>query len=300
MSEIINITNLNFHYGNFKVLDDLNLSVKENSIFGFLGPNGAGKTTTIKILLGLLSTPKNKVSLFHKNLKTDRIEILSKVGSLVENPSIYNHLTAIENLKILTTMLHLKSSMIDEVLKIVGLDYIANKKAGKFSTGMKQRLGIAKALISDPQLIILDEPTIGLDPKGIIEIRELLLTLNKEYGKTIFLSSHNLSEVDKICDEIGIIDNGHILFRGTKDDLNSYNKTSLIIKADNIKEVCYVLSNTKIECKITEDNSVKTPFISDIITSFLIRTLVENDIQIYSVEKEEITLEELFINIISS
>jgi ABC-2 type transport system ATP-binding protein len=300
MDKIIEVKKLSYHYGNFKVLDNIDLLVHTNSIFGFLGPNGAGKTTTIKILLGLLSTPKNNVFLFNKEIRSNRIEILSKTGSLVESPSLYHHLTASENLHVLVTLLNLKKSKIDEVLETVGLRNVANKKAGKFSTGMKQRLGIAKAMLTDPDLIILDEPTTGLDPNGIIEIRNLLKLLKNDFGKTIFLSSHQLSEVEKICTHVGIINEGKILFQGSKDALNELNSTSLKIDVSNQAKFLEMLKKQQIEFSTTANNKFIIPFESDTATSKFIHDLVNEDIGIYSVEKTESTLEDLFIKIINN
>lgn len=299
MDKIIEVKDLSYHYGNFKVLDNINLLVNTNSIFGFLGPNGAGKTTTIKVLLGLLSTAKNKVFLFNKEIKENRIEILSKIGSLVESPSLYHHLTASENLNILVTLLNLKKSKIDEVLEIVGLNKVSDKKAGQFSTGMKQRLGIAKALLTDPELIILDEPTTGLDPNGIIEIRKLLQELISDFGKTVFLSSHQLSEVEKICTHVGIINQGKILFQGSKAALNKLNNTMLKIDVSNPNKLIEKLNYKQIEYSITKNNNFLLPFSSDTETSHLIHDLVNDNIGIFSVEKTESTLEDLFIKIIN-
>jgi ABC-2 type transport system ATP-binding protein len=300
MDKIIEVKDLSYQYGNFKVLDNINLLVNTNSIFGFLGPNGAGKTTTIKILLGLLATVKNKVFLFNKEVRSNRIEILSKTGSLVESPSLYHHLTATENLHILVTLLNLKKSKIDEVLEIVGLSDVAGKKAGKFSTGMKQRLGIAKALLTDPELIILDEPTTGLDPSGIIEIRKLLKVLKNDFGKTIFLSSHQLSEVEKICTHVGIINQGKILFQGSKDALNKLNNTMLRIHVSDPNKLAEKLKDQQIKFSTTKNNNFLLPYSSDTATSKLIHDLVNDDIGIFSVEKTESTLEDLFIKIINN
>jgi len=299
MDKIIEVNDLSYQYGNFKVLDNINLLVNTNSIFGFLGPNGAGKTTTIKILLGLLSASKNKVFLFNKDIRNNRIEILSKTGSLVESPSLYHHLTAYENLNILVTLLNLKKNKIEEVLETVGLRNVANKKAGKFSTGMKQRLGIAKALLTDPELIILDEPTTGLDPSGIIEIRNLLKLLKNDFGKTIFLSSHQLSEVDKICTHVGIINHGKILFQGSMDTLSQLNTTTLKIDVSNRTILKELLKKRKIKFSTNKNDHFLLPFSSDKETSKLIHDLVNDGIGIYSVEKTESTLEELFIKIIN-
>lgn len=298
MNEIIRIKGLNYQFGDFRVLENINLSVGANTIFGFLGPNGAGKTTTIKLLLGLLTAGDDSIFLFGQSVKKNRIGILAKTGSLVENPSIYNHLTAWENLYLVTTMLGLKESRIGEVLETVGLIDVAKKKAGQFSTGMKQRLGIAKALLPDPELILLDEPTIGLDPTGIIEVRELLMHLKNDRGKTIFLSSHLLHEVEKVCTDVAIINKGKILFQGPMERLNTFNSSSLRIKTDNIIRTQRYLEEQNIPFTRAGQHAVTVPFTSDKATAVLIRGLADKDIGIWSAEKSKNTLEELFIQLI--
>src|SRR5436190_4174003 len=201
------------------VLDGINLSVAEGTIYGFLGPNGAGKTTTLRLVLGLLKTQRGSISLFGKDLIHHRVETLRKIGSLIESPSIYSHLTATENLRVLQRVYRCPASRIQEVLALVGLENTGKKKAGQFSLGMKQRLSIAIALLNSPQFLILDEPTNGLDPNGIIEIRELLRRLNREYGITILISSHLLSEIDRLVSHVGIIHKGRILFQGKLEEL---------------------------------------------------------------------------------
>ena len=218
---IIEINNLSFSFGRQEVLKNLNLQVPENTIFGFLGANGAGKSTTIKIILGLIQSSEGAVSLFGKKLSESRNEILSKVGALIDYPSFYDHLSAKQNLKVIASLLDLKSSRIPHVLEMVGLDIHNPKKVKSYSVGMKQRLGLAIALLNDPPLLILDEPANGLDPMGIIELRNLLKKLQQEHGKTIFLSSHILDELEKIATNIAIIHQGEIRFQGTKADLIS-------------------------------------------------------------------------------
>lgn len=190
---------LSFQYSkNEMIINNIDLKVPQSSIYGFLGPNGAGKTTTLKLLLGLLKQNTGSIKIFEQPFENNRIEILKKIGSLIEAPSFYSHLTAIENLRILQRVFQCSKSRIYEVLDIVGLSSVSKKKTINFSFGMKQRLGIAIALLHSPELLILDEPTNGLDPNGIIEIRELLIKLQKENNITILVSSHLLSEVEKI------------------------------------------------------------------------------------------------------
>ena len=201
------------------VLDQVGLRVPKGSIYGFLGPNGAGKTTTLRLVLGLLKKQKGQIFFFGRPFETHRISTLQKVGSLIENPSVYGHLTAEENIRVFQKVYRCPPERIGVVLRETGLADTGRKKAGQFSLGMKQRLGIAIALLNDPDLLILDEPTNGLDPAGIIAMRELLTSLNRGKGTTILISSHLLSEIDKLVTHAGIINKGSLVFQGTMTDL---------------------------------------------------------------------------------
>ena len=206
---------------NRKVVNELSLQVPQKSIYGFLGPNGAGKTTTIRLLTGMLLSNADNIYINGQLLQKNIPEIFRSIGTLIETPSLYLHLTAKENLRIITTMRGLASKRISEVLDIVGLGNVGDKRIKEFSLGMKQRLGIAMALLPDPDLLILDEPANGLDPSGIIHVRELLKQLNAEFGKTIFVSSHLLSEVEKTCTHIGIIHKGILRYQGSLQDMKA-------------------------------------------------------------------------------
>lgn len=216
---VISIDNLSFGYHNKQVLDKICLDVPEGSIFGFLGPNGAGKTTTIKILLGLLKVANGHVSLFEKDINFHRIEGLQLTGAMVEDPSLYDHLNARENLKINCIIRKISTTRIEEVLSQVGLTDDAHRKVRNYSSGMKQRLALAQALLPSPGLLMLDEPINGLDPAGIIEIRNLLLDLNQNQGITIFLSSHILPEIEKLCSHVAVINKRNILYQGSMNGL---------------------------------------------------------------------------------
>lgn len=215
MKEIVKTNSLTKIYGSHICVNNLNMSIQENRIYGFLGPNGAGKSTTLKMLLGLVRPAKGEIDIFGKRVNSkNRIGILRNVGSLIESPSYYGHLTARENLKIFAALLDVPQSNIDKVLQIVRLDKQQSKKTSKFSLGMKQRLGLASALLSFPELLILDEPTNGLDPSGIQEMRELIKSLPKQYGMTVIVSSHLLTEIDQMAEDIGIIANGKLMYQG--------------------------------------------------------------------------------------
>lgn len=221
MKEIIKTNSLTKKYGEQVCVNNLNMSVPENRIYGFLGPNGAGKSTTLKMLLGLVRPTKGEIDIFGRRVNSkNRIDILRNVGSLIESPSYYGHLTARENLKIFAALSDVPKANIDKVLEIVRLNNQQSKKASKFSLGMKQRLGLASALLSFPKLLILDEPTNGLDPAGIQEIRELIKSLPKQYGMTVIVSSHLLAEIDQMAEDVGIIANGKLMYQGELNKLH--------------------------------------------------------------------------------
>lgn len=212
---IIETHNLCKQYGNALRVSHLDLAVPEGSVYGFLGPNGAGKSTTLKMILGLVRPTAGKIQVLGKRMDSShRLEILRQVGSLIESPSYYGHLTGEENLRIVQTLRGVPEKNIREVLQIVRLDGQSGKKVAHYSLGMKQRLGLAAALLGYPRLLILDEPTNGLDPAGIQEMRELIRSLPGEYGMTVIVSSHLLSEIDQIVDDIGIIANGRMKYQG--------------------------------------------------------------------------------------
>lgn len=219
--DIVKTTGLTKAYKGNICVNGINMKVKKGSIYGFLGPNGAGKSTTLKMLLGLVRPSKGNIEIFGRPFdRSSRTDILRRIGSLIEAPSCYEHLTAVENLRIYTKILELPRKNIDKVLKIVRLDKQGSKRISSYSMGMKQRLGIASALLSFPELLILDEPVNGLDPAGIQEMRELIASLPSEYGMTIIISSHILSEIDRLADETGIIANGKMVYQGSLDKLH--------------------------------------------------------------------------------
>jgi len=216
MNEIVHTHGLSKRYGEMLSVNNVDLLVKEGRIYGFLGPNGAGKSTTLKMLLDLVRPTNGEIDIFGKRFhRKNRIEILKNIGSLIESPSYYGHLTARENLRIFQIMLNVPDANIDEVLKIVRLDKQQTKKISAYSLGMKQRLGLASAILSFPKLLILDEPTNGLDPAGIQEIRELICSFPKQYGMSVIVSSHLLSEIDQMAEDVGVIANGKMLFQGS-------------------------------------------------------------------------------------
>lgn len=226
MKEIVHTNGLTKRYGDFFSVNNLDMTVYSERIYGFLGPNGAGKSTTLKMLLGLVKPTQGEIDLFGSRVTAkNRLAALKNIGSLIETPAYYGHLTGRENLKIQQTILGVPNANIDEVLNIVRLQNQAGKKVSAYSLGMKQRLGLASALLSFPGLLILDEPTNGLDPAGIQEMRELIISLPKRFGMTVIVSSHLLSEIDQMAEDIGIIAGGKLLFQGSLSALHDLDKS---------------------------------------------------------------------------
>lgn len=293
----IETKNLTHHFsGKEKVLNDINLQIPQGSIFGFLGPNGAGKTTTLKLILGLLKKQEGTISIFDKPFEKNRIETLKNIGSLIEAPSLYNHLTAKENLKIWQKVYQCPIGRIDEVLEIVGLSQTGKKKAGKFSLGMKQRLSIAIALLHNPSLLILDEPTNGLDPSGILEIRELLTRLNNEQKITIVISSHLLAEIEKMVTHIGIINKGSILFQGTLEELQFKQSSFISFETDNTEKTFELLRSRELNPTIVEDQ-VLIPTCDKKVISGINSELVKSGVEVYQIATIKNDLESIFIDL---
>ncbi len=295
----IETVGLTYNFGAQAVVKDLSLQVPQGSIYGFLGPNGAGKTTTIKILLNLLKSPSDQVFIFGKEINSNRIASLKRMGALVEQPAIYTHLTGKENLVNRCILLGIKKSKCAEMLSLVGLTDAANKKAGKYSLGMKQRLGIALALISDPELLLLDEPTNGLDPNGIIEIRNLMIELTAKHGKTILVSSHLLAEIERTATHVGIINKGQLLFQGTIGDLHDLSKPAVKIEIDDVESAKNILSQAGAEIVTQDEHSISVAFKSKEDMGHLNSLLVKHGTTVFSLSKERKDLENLFLDITS-
>ena len=236
MDYIITTEQLTKKYKNFISVNHVSLHVRRGSIYGFLGPNGAGKSTTMKMLLGLTAPTRGSFTIDGKQFPDDRLAILREIGSFIEAPSFYANLTGRENLDVIRRILGLKKNSIEDALELVGLSEFGNRPAKKYSLGMKQRLGLAGALLGRPPILILDEPTNGLDPSGIHEIRNLVKSLPTLYDCTILISSHMLSEIELIADDIGILNHGRLLFEGSLDDLR-YSAQQAGMPADNLEEV---------------------------------------------------------------
>ena len=284
-----------------KVLDNINIHVKEGSIYGFLGPNGAGKTTTLKLILGLLKKQQGIITIFGKSFESNRVAILKKIGSLIETPSLYAHLTAYENLSVLRKIYQCPRENIHKSLDVVGLSHTGGKQAGQFSLGMKQRLSIAMALLNDPSLLILDEPTNGLDPNGMIEVRELLRQLNKNTGVTIIISSHLLAEIEKLVTDVGIIHKGKIMFQGSLRDLKikQQQMQSIALETSNNLQSVEIILKKGLTTHIENNKVILPALLKDQIAS-LNRELVNAGVDVYEIQHVSNDLESMFMDIINN
>ena len=301
---IIETKNLTKLYHGSPAVNQINLQVPQCSIYGFLGPNGAGKSTTMKMLLGLAAQDKGSIQIFGHEMNTsNRIAILSQVGSLIESPSYYGNLTGYENLKISCTLRNLPHSEINEALRIVRLDNQKHKQTSHYSLGMKQRLGIANALLGKPKLLLLDEPTNGLDPSGIHEMRELIKSLPEKYGITLMVSSHLLAEIEQIADNVGIISNGKMIYQDSLYDLQSKNKRELLLRTSN-DLLAYQLLIPKYEhaglvhpIQQTKEGLL-LPYEGDRSLGLHIRHLFENGIDLYRIEERRGNLEDIYLQMV--
>lgn len=302
MSSIIEVRELTKTFNEITAVDNLTFTVKEKEVYGFLGQNGAGKSTTIRLLLTLIRPTKGEIKIFGLNLSTHRKEILQRAGAIIEKPDLYKYLTAIENLNLFATMSGLKLNRMQlmEKLEKVGLSERADSKIKTYSQGMKQRLGIAVALIHDPDLIILDEPMNGLDPQGIADIRHLINHLSKDLGKTVFISSHLLSEIEQVADSLLIIHKGKKIAEGNIRELLNPEQSRIEIETDSAIEFEVQLKQTRWGTKIVSVNG-KTLTIQlkrDEIP-LLIQQMTEMKQHIYSIRKKN-SLEDYFLSITSN
>lgn len=289
--EILRIKNLNKSFGKKKILKNVSFNVNEGDILGFIGPNGAGKTTTIKMILGLQSINSGTVTINGYDIKKNFEKAIEKVGTIVENPDLYMYLSGYDNLKLISNLYkNVDKKRIDEVIKIVKLETRINDKVSKYSLGMRQRLGIAQALLHKPNLLILDEPTNGLDPEGIKELRDIIKRLATKEKVGVVISSHNLSELESFCNKIVIIKNGEIVETNELKKVKNIEE-SYIFEVDEISKISKILEE-KIE-KIN-DNSFKIHINKESIPE-IIKKLIENGLKIYTVKEEEISLEDAFL-----
>ena len=299
MKTAIQISNLTKRFKSFTAVDDLSFSVNQGDVYGFLGQNGAGKSTTIRMMLSLIKPSEGDIQIFGLSLEKEREKILSKTGAVVEKPDLYKYLSAYENMKLFSILsgISLTRAEIMRQLAVVGLEKRANDKVKVYSQGMKQRLGIAVALLNDPSLIILDEPTNGLDPQGIADIRSLILMLSKDQGKTVLVSSHLLSEVEQIADSMIIIDRGKKIIEGKVSELiNPFSVQLEIISLDNVaakEAIMHSAWSSGITHASTENILINLN--KDMIPA-LFKFLVEQNIQLINIKTTN-TLESYFLSI---
>lgn len=298
MTTVLSIRNVKKVIGKKTLVENISFDVQQGEVFGFLGPNGAGKTTTIRMIVGLIRTTEGEITIGGYNIKDNFREAMRQIGSIVENPELYTYLTGWENLKQFARMLGgVSDERIKEIAKMVRLDERIHDKVKTYSLGMKQRLGIAQALLGDPKLLILDEPTNGLDPAGIRELREFIHKLVKEENMSVFISSHLLSEVQMICDRVAIIHKGNMITVASIEEL--VKKTSdrvewivtplskakaLLDEADDVSEV--MIEEERLLCRM----SLKK-------VSFYNKRFIENDVEVHSVKEIIFTLEDLFMEL---
>ncbi|WP_286908934.1 ABC transporter ATP-binding protein [Clostridium sp. UBA1652] len=296
MNNIVSTSKLSKKYGDIYRVKDIDLFVKKGDIYGFLGPNGAGKSTTLKMLLGLVKPTSGTFKIFDQEFESNRSSILKEVGSLIESPSYYGHLSGIENIRVMQRLREVPDKNVAEALRIVRLENQKDKKVSHYSLGMKQRLGIAMALLAFPKLLILDEPTNGLDPAGISEIRELIQTLPRRYGITVLISSHLLSEIEQIATSVGIINNGKMLFQGEMDELKMKSKSTIAIKTDNNRLAKDILVRRGI-VNTQEGNFLMLRDIIDRQVVQINKELTNHDIGVLRIEEHKKSLENIFLSL---
>lgn len=300
MSNIITVKNLNKSYRNKTVLEDLNMNVKKGDIYGLVGKNGAGKTTLIRMMLGLTSINSGEISIFGKTDEKEKREARANIGNIIETPALYPYLSAKKNLEYYKIQRGIAGgTSIDELLKLVGLDNVGKMKFSKFSLGMKQRLGLALALLGDPELLILDEPTNGLDPVGIKEIREVLINLNKVKGVTILVSSHILGELSQLATCYGFLCDGKIVEEISKEELEDKCRHHLLIKVSDSKKAAVILEKVLKEntYEVLNDGHVKV--YKELENPQIIsRALIEGGVDLYSLERVGENLEDYFVDLI--
>ena len=290
---ILKCENLHKFFRKKEILKGVSLEVSSGDILGFIGPNGAGKTTTIKLILGLQKINSGKVSVNGYDIQTNFEKAISKVGAIIENPDLYMYLTGYENLKLISNLYKsVTKARVDEVVKLVGLENRINDKVSKYSLGMRQRLGVAQAILHKPNLLILDEPTNGLDPEGIKELRSLLIKLATEENMGILISSHNLAELESFCNKVCIIKNGVIVENSSLDSVKkAASSGNYIIEVDNSSKAKTLLGDI---ANIIDDTHISVSSDRENISE-IVKKLVLQEIKIYSLQEKIVTLEDAFL-----
>jgi ABC-2 type transport system ATP-binding protein len=291
----IETSGLTRRYGNLTAVDHLNLNVSKGSIYGFLGPNGAGKTTTIRMLLGLIRPDEGDVTVLNESLLKNRLSVLKRVGALVEMPSLYPHLTGRENLEVTRRLRGVERRQISRALAIVNLEKDADRKAREYSLGMRQRLGLAVALLSEPDLLILDEPTNGLDPAGIHEMRALIRRLPAEHDITVFLSSHLLSEVEQVASHIGIVRKGKLLFQGPLAEFQAERQEYIELELNRTDEASHFLAKSGWQVLHNGGDKLHVQASGRASAAQLNRMLVNEGFEVFRLSIERPSLEDAFL-----
>ena len=292
---IVATDNLSKEYDGVYRVQELDIRIKEGDIYGFLGPNEAGKSTTMKMLLGLVKPTSGTIEIMGKPFnEKNRRDILASVGSLIESPSYYGHLTGRENMEIIRRLLDLPKKNIEEAVHIVRMENQMEKKVKNYSLGMKQRLGIAMALARFPKLLILDEPTNGLDPAGIEEMRELIKTLPKQYGMTVMISSHILSEIDQMATVVGIINQGCLIFQERMSVLDMQREPQIVLRTSDNNRTYQLLKKTNPQ---RTADGLQIGALSDEQIGAVVQCLCSNGISVYRVEEHRESLEDIFLNL---
>jgi ABC-2 type transport system ATP-binding protein len=299
MDPVIATTDLSRNLGGRRVVDGIGLAVPARSIYGFLGPNGAGKTTTIRLLLGLLKPSAGTIRIFGQPMPARRLAIARRVGALVETPGFYDHLTARENLDITRCLTGAPGIATGRVLALVDLAHDASRRVGGYSLGMKQRLGIARALIGEPDLLLLDEPTNGLDPQGIRDMRDLIRALPERANATVLVSSHMLSEVEQIATHVGLMNRGRLIFQGSLAAIGERSHDMLEIGVDNAATAARLLSARDLNIAIADDRTlnVRLPAKGAADPAAINRRLVENGIAVSRLIVRKPALEDIFMRL---
>jgi ABC-2 type transport system ATP-binding protein len=301
-NKIVEVKNLVKHYGKFEAVKDVSFDVYQGDVFGFLGPNGAGKSTTIRVMLSLISPTSGQINMFGNNLATHRNQLLARIGCIVEKPDFYKYLSAEKNLEIFARIsgATFTKSKIHELIEFVGLKGREKDKLGGFSHGMKQRLGIAQTLIHDPDLIILDEPTTGLDPQGIIDIRNLILQLKNERNKTVVLSSHILSEIELIANRMVIINKGKAVAEGNVQELLNAQELIVSFTVSNMAKAKELLNKQNISIEEEDANrSMLSLHLSQEKIPILNKSFCDNNIDVFAIDTKR-KLEDYFLKLINN
>jgi ABC-type multidrug transport system ATPase subunit len=293
----IETVNLGRSFGEFVAVDGINLEVPKGSIYGFLGPNGAGKSTTIRMLLGLIRPTTGQVRIFGDTVRQNQFSHFRSVGALVEAPSLYPHLSGRENLQITAILTDSAAGKIDRALSIVGLTSAADQLISGYSQGMRQRLGLALALLNDPDLLILDEPTNGLDPAGIQRMRELIRSLPGEFGVTVFMSSHLLVEVQQVASHLGILHQGQLIFQGRLEDLMANQKEEVFVEVDDLAAALHILVTAGLEARKQGRHELVIPLFAGVDAAAINSLLVRGGIQVNKIIHEPWSLESIFMQL---